>query len=80
MMQFQADILNCPVQRNLSVDVAALGVAYLAGLAVGIWQSEAEIAALPRPQDRFEPQMATSQRAALYAGWQEAVARTLFKA
>lgn len=80
MMQFQADILNCPVQRNLSVDVAALGVAYLAGLAVGIWQNEAEIAALPRPQDRFEPQMATSQRAALYAGWQEAVARTLFKA
>ncbi|MFN8446544.1 MAG: glycerol kinase GlpK [Caldilineaceae bacterium] len=79
LMQFQADILGCPVQRNLSVDVAAVGAAYLAGLATGLWQSEAEVAALPRVHDRFEPKMAESQRLALYAGWQAAMARTLFK-
>lgn len=78
LMQFQADILGCPVQRNLSGDVSALGAAYLAGLAVGLWQSEAEIAALPRPHDLFEPQLRPEVRAGLYQGWQQAVARTLF--
>ncbi len=78
LMQFQADILDCPVQRNLSGDVSALGAAYLAGLAVGLWQSEAEIAALPRPHDLFEPQLLPEVRADLYRGWQQAVARTLF--
>jgi glycerol kinase len=79
LMQFQADILNCPVLRSTSADVSVLGAAYLAGLAVGVWQSEAEIAALPRPHDLFEPKMAESQRTALYAGWQAAVARTLYR-
>lgn len=78
LMQFQADILGCPVQRNLSGDVSALGAAYLAGLAVGWWQSEVEIAALPRPHDSFEPQLAPEKRAALYHGWQQAVARAIF--
>jgi glycerol kinase len=78
LMQFQADILGCPVLRSASSDVSALGAAYLAGLAVGLWASEAEIAGLPRPQDRFEPHMGDTQRAALYAGWQAAVARTVF--
>lgn len=79
LMQFQADILDCPVARNLSADVSVLGAAYLAGLAVGLWQSEAEIAALPRPHDLFEPKLAASQRAALYEGWQAAVARALYR-
>lgn len=77
LMQFQADMLACPVQRNLSTDVSALGAAYLAGLAVQMWADEAEIAALPRPHDRFEPNEATD-RDKLYAGWQAAVARTVF--
>ena len=77
LMQFQADILSCPVQRNLSTDVSPLGAAYLAGLAVGLWPTEADIAALPRSHDRFEPSEATD-RDTLYAGWQAAVARTLF--
>lgn len=77
LMQFQADILGCPVQRNLSTDVSALGAAYLAGLATGLWPSEAEIAALPRAHDRFEPR-SDVDRDRLYAGWQAAVARTVF--
>jgi glycerol kinase len=78
LMQFQADILGCPVQRNLSGDVSALGAAYLAGLAIGLWQSEVEIAALPRPHDLFVPQLAPETRADLYSDWQRAVARTIF--
>lgn len=78
LMQFQADLIGCPVLRSSSTDVSALGAAYLAGLAVGVWTSEAEIAALPRSQERFEPRMGEAQRAALYSGWQAAVARAVF--
>ncbi len=77
LMQFQADILGVPVLRSLASDVSALGAAYLAGLAVGVWATEAEIAALPRPQIRFEPAMADAQRERLYAGWKDAVDRVL---
>jgi glycerol kinase len=77
LMQFQADILGVPVLRSLASDVSALGAAYLAGLAVGLWASEEEIAALSRPQMRFEPAMADAQRERLYAGWQDAVDRVL---
>ena len=49
LMQFQADILGVPVLRSLASDVSALGAAYLAGLTVGLWGSETEIAALSRP-------------------------------
>ena len=78
LMQFQADILGCPVLRSSSADVSALGAAYLAGRAIGLWQNEQAIAALPRTQDRFEPQMDAAQRAMLYAGWQNAVKRAIY--
>ncbi len=80
LMQFQADILGRPVLRCTSPDVSALGATYLAGLAVGLWQSEAEIAALPRERDRFEPRLSSSERNKLYAGWRQAVERTLLGA
>lgn len=76
LMQFQADILDAAVLRSASAEVSALGAAYLAGLAAGVWASEAEIGALPRGQERFEPRMPAKERNALYAGWQAAVART----
>src|SRR5262245_30955465 len=77
LMQFQSDILGRPVLRCTSPDVSALGAAYLAGLAVGLWESEREIAALPRERDRFEPRMPPSERERLYAGWRQAVKRAL---
>jgi glycerol kinase len=77
LMQFQADILGRPVLRCTSPDVSALGAAYLAGLAVGLWSSEKEIAALPRERERFEPRLSSSQRDKLYAGWRQAVDRAL---
>ena len=78
LMQFQADMLNCEVLRSTSPDVSPLGAAFLAGLAVGLWADEAEIAALVPPRDRFAPQMPADRRAALVAGWCAAVARTIF--
>ncbi len=77
LMQFQADILGRPVLRCTSPDVSALGAAYLAGLAVGVWKSEEEVAALPRERDRFDPRLSSSERDKLYAGWQQAVNRVL---
>ena len=77
-MQFQADILGVPVLRSLASDVSALGAAYLAGLTVGLWGSETEIAALSRPQVRYEPAMDDVQRDRLVAGWKDAVNRVLW--
>jgi glycerol kinase len=74
-MQFQADILGRPVLRNTSPDVSALGAAFLAGLAAGVWSGIDEIAELPREFERFEPKMTEQRRQDLYAGWQAAVAK-----
>lgn len=79
LMQFQADILGVPVQRSNTAELSAMGAAYLAGLATGVWASTAEIAALPRSVDRFEPAMNAAERARLQAGWQAAVARATLR-
>ncbi len=75
LMQFQADIIGRPVLRSVSAEASPLGAAYLAGLAVGVWQTLDEIEQLPRPRERFEPQQSPQDRNARYAGWQTAVAR-----
>jgi glycerol kinase len=79
-MQFQADILGRPVMRNLSTDLSAVGAAWLAGLATGVWASHAELEALPRSEDRFEPRMPESERQSRCTGWREAVARAMLRA
>ncbi|MBN1246190.1 MAG: glycerol kinase GlpK [Anaerolineae bacterium] len=78
LMQFQADILGCPVERSRSSEVSPLGAAYLAGLHAGVWQDEGEITALLHRRDRFEPQIGAAQRDKAYARWQQAVRRTLY--
>jgi glycerol kinase len=76
LMQFQADILNTHVERPSVTETTALGVAYMAGLAVGFWQSKEEIVG-NRILDRiFEPGMDTSSRERLYRGWKRAVERS----
>jgi glycerol kinase len=79
LMQLQADLLGRPVLRTTSAEVSAVGAAHLAGLAVGFWTSEEQLAGLPRERDRFEPRMPASERATLHAGWHEAVARARWK-
>lgn len=75
LMQFQADMLGVPVQRPRVTETTALGAAYLAGLATGIWQSQDEIADQWQLERTFEPRMSADQRDALYAKWQAAVQR-----
>ncbi len=75
LMQFQADILGVPVERPRVTETTALGAAYLAGLATGIWESQDEIAEQWQLEKTFEPQMSADQRNALYAGWRKAVER-----
>jgi glycerol kinase len=77
LMQFQADLLDVPVVRPQVTETTALGAAFLAGLAVGFWQDEAELAALWRAERRFEPRMAEDRSDALFADWRRAVERTL---
>lgn len=76
LMQFQADILGVPVQRPAVTETTALGAAYLAGLAVGYWDSQDEIAQQWRVEKTFEPHMSKDERDNLYAGWQKAVERS----
>ncbi|MGJ5818942.1 FGGY family carbohydrate kinase [Paludibaculum fermentans] len=77
LMQFQADILGRPVVRNLSPDLSAMGAAWLAGLAAGVWTGVEELEQLPRQEQRFEPRMSETDRRRLHDGWRDAVARVL---
>ncbi len=73
LMQLQADILGIPLERPLVTETAVLGAAYLAGLAVGYWQSPQEIAGNWRLDCRFEPRIPADRREELYSGWQRAI-------
>lgn len=77
LMQFQADIMNGMVRRPAITETTALGVAYLAGLAVGYWDSKEEIANRWQEQKRFMPQMQVSVRERNCAGWKKAIGRAV---
>jgi glycerol kinase len=74
LMQFQADLLGCPVMRTEAPDAAAVGAAYLAGMAVGILGPE-QVERWAGKGEVVEPQMSPDLRAELYAGWRRAVRR-----
>jgi glycerol kinase len=76
LMQFQADILGVPVVRPKVSETTALGAAYLAGLAVGYWESEEEIMQHWQLEKRFEPTISHDQRESLLSHWQRAVERS----
>lgn len=76
LMQFQADILGVPVVRPKVTETTALGAAYLAGLAVGYWQNEAEIVQQWQMEKRFEPKMSADRRLRLLHSWRQAIAQT----
>jgi glycerol kinase len=77
LMQFQADILGVEVVRPRIAETTALGAAYAAGLAVGLWGSTEEVAALWAEDARWSPQMAVEDRERLYGRWKQAVERSL---
>jgi glycerol kinase len=80
LMQFQADLLGCPVIRSSSADLSAIGAAWLAGLAVGYWRSLDELEQLPKQTSRFEPRMEDFTRQQLLQGWNDALGRSRSRA
>jgi glycerol kinase len=75
LMQFQADLVGCPVVRPADTETTALGAAYLAGLATGIFPNTDALTQLWKAERTFEPRMRKSERDALYEGWEKAVER-----
>jgi glycerol kinase len=75
LMQFQADILGVPVLIQQTHETTALGAAFLAGLAAGVWRDQGEIARQAKVRKRYLPAMAHRQRENLYRGWKRAVER-----
>ena len=75
LLQFQADLLGVPVVRPAVTETTALGAAYLAGLAVGVWPSADALTGQWRVDRRFEPAMAPARRDALRSRWTAALER-----
>lgn len=76
LMQFQGDMLGVPVQRPVVNETTALGAAYLAGLAVGYWSNQEEIARQWQIDRTFTPAMTEEQCTKLYEGWKKAIEAT----
>jgi glycerol kinase len=75
LMQFQSHLLGVPVVRPKVTETTALGAAYLAGLAVGYWKDQKQIAAQWQVDRRFMPAMKAAQRKQLETGWRKALDR-----
>ncbi len=73
LMQFQADLLGVPVERPRMIETTALGAAFLAGLAAGVWKDRDEIRRNWKVGKRFEPRMKPAEREAHLARWRKAV-------
>lgn len=77
LMQFQADVLGVPVDRPQVIETTALGAAYLAGLAVGVWNNKEELKNSWKLDTRFEVKMPADEAAKLYKGWNKAVKHSM---
>jgi len=73
LMQFQSDIMGAPVHRPVCVETTAMGAAYLAGLAVGYWESKEAVVKNWQIDKVFRPDMAEAERTELVNGWNKAV-------
>ncbi len=79
LLQFIADQLSLEIERPQCIETSALGVAYLAGLTIGLYSSLDEVARLRKINRTYRPQLPEAERRKLYEGWQTAVKRTLLK-
>ena len=77
LMQLQADLVGCRVVRSRTRDASALGAAFLAGLATGVFANEDEIEGIGRRGEVIEPKMTANDREELLAAWRESVSRTV---
>lgn len=77
LMQFQADMINVPVKRPVSIETTALGAAYLAGLATGYWKNREDVLENWQISRTFEPEMESDLRGSLLDGWKKAIETSL---
>ncbi len=77
LMQFQSDMLSCKIVRSKCLETTALGAAYLAGLATGVWQNKDELKRLHQVEQIFMPQLSKNERDKLYNGWKKAIQATI---
>lgn len=76
LMQFQADILKTSIQRPVDIETTALGAAFLAGLATGVWKDQEELNSLWTTDKEFSPQLSEQKRAELLKNWNTAIERS----
>lgn len=79
IMQFQSDILNCPVNKPNCIESTAMGAAFLAGLATGVWNSKEELKEVRKTSKLFNSEITEEKRKELYAGWKHSVKMCLTK-
>ncbi len=79
LMQFQADILNVKINRPKNIETTALGVALLAGLSVGFWNSPDEFTNIINSERLFTPSIKPEVRSSLLLGWKDAISKTITK-
>ena len=79
LMQFQADILNCRVERPVCVETTSLGAAYLAGLTAGVWKDLGQIASGRKTDRVFRPEMSVKRRKELLLGWAQSIGRARYR-
>ena len=77
LMQLQADLLGLPIERSAIAETTALGAAFLAGLAVGVWDDLAQLKNLTKVDRVFKPIMSAEERKQTREGWKRAVQRAL---
>jgi glycerol kinase len=76
LMQFQADVMQCPVVRPKIIETTSLGAAYLAGLATGFWKNDSEIQSIWQAERRFEPMMSQRDAQVRRERWADALDRS----
>lgn len=77
LMQFLADMVDVRIIRTQAEEISALGVAFMAGLTVGLWKNTSELESLRQIEEEFRPSMVAEQRQRLYNGWKHAVESVL---
>lgn len=77
LMQFQSDILRCTLRRPACTESTAVGAAFLAGLAAGVWRDTGELESLQRTGEVYTPVLGDERHRALVRGWEQAVGRTM---
>jgi glycerol kinase len=79
LMQFQADILGCPINRSQYIESTGIGAAFLAGIATEFWTPGRELKELRKPEKMFYPKIGDKERQRAYDGWIDAVNRVKHK-